>query len=67
MHSVSLSLHFLDWSLHQPLGLSPGGLNTQVIESALQEWASVGNLMIQDLKNGVGQATKPAVWASAPS
>lgn len=67
MHSVSLSLHFLGWSLHQPLGLSPGGPNTWVVESALQEWASVGNLMIQDLKNGVGQATKPAVWASAPS
>lgn len=46
------------WPLRQPSGLSPRGPDTWMAESAPKEWASLGNLVIQGLENGVGQAAK---------
>ena len=63
--TVFLSLLPGYWPLQQPSGLSPGGPDTWVAESAPQEWGSVGNWVIQGLRNGVGHANKAAASSSS--
>lgn len=57
----------ISWILAPPSALrpKPSGPDTWMAESAPKEWASLGNLVIQGLENGVGQAAKPAAWAAS--